>query len=235
MDRNEVVLITGTGRGVGKYLAQHYSKNGLRVLGCSRGPVTWELKNYRHFCVDVSDEVAVLEMFSEIRRTYKRLDVLINNAGIMSRDYALMTNRKIVDNVFNTNFTGTFLFCREATKLMVKKKYGRIVNISSIHVALGSVGTSIYGSSKAALEQFSRVLAREVASYGITVNILGLGFVNDTGMVEGLSENAVSEALGRTMLKSRQELEDVAHSMDFLVSEKSGTITGQTLYLGGVP
>jgi 3-oxoacyl-[acyl-carrier protein] reductase len=235
MDRNEVVLITGTGRGVGKYLAQHYSDNGFRVLGCSRGPVTWELKNYRHFYVDVSDEAAVLEMFTEIRRTYKHLDVLINNAGIMSKDYALMTNRKIVDDVFNINFTGTFLFCREASKLMMKKKYGRIVNISSIHVALSSVGTSIYGSSKAAVEQFSRVLAREVAPYGITVNNLGLGFVNNTGMVESLSENAVSEVLDRTMLKSRQELQDVAHSTDFLISEKSGAITGQTVYLGGVP
>ena len=110
-------------------------------------------------------------MFAEIRKKYGRLDVIINNAGIASYTHALLTSLKELQNVLDTNFVGTFLCCREAVKLMKRNKYGRVINISSIHVPLATIGTSIYGATKASIEQFSRVLAQEVFQFGITINL----------------------------------------------------------------
>ena len=233
MSENRVMLITGTSRGIGRYLAEYYVKKRVQVIGCSRRPVANELKNYQHFCLDVSDEPKVKQMFSEIRKTHNRLDVLINNAGAHAVNHSLLTPLKTVQDVFNTNMIATFLFCREASKLMRKNSYGRIVNISTIAVPLCSVGTSIYSASKAAMEQFSKVLAREVGSDGITVNTLGLSIVDHSGMVENLSEEAISEALGHTVFKLRLGFGDITHAIDFLISEKSKAVTKQTLYLGG--
>lgn len=230
----QVFLITGTRNGIGRYLAHYYVEKGFQVVGCSRRSVDFELRNYRHFCLDVSDEIKVKQMFSQVRKTYNRLDVLINNAGVASMSYVLLTPIKTVQEVMNTNVIGTFLFCREAGKLMKRNRYGRIVNISSIHVPLSTVGSSIYSASKAAIEQFSRVLAKEIASDGVTVNTLGLSIVTDTGMAENLGEDAVSKALQHTVLKSALNFKDVSHAMDFLISERSKTLTSQTLYLGGI-
>jgi len=234
MGKNQIILITGTTKGIGKYLVEYYVEKGFQVVGCSRGPVDPKFKNYQHFCLDVCDETKVKQMFGEIQKTYNRLDVLINNAGIASVNHVLLTPLKTVQNILNTNIIGTFLFCREASKLMRKNSYGRIVNISTIAVPLCTVGTSIYSASKSAIEQFSRVLAKEVSSFGITVNTLGLSIVSRTGMVENLSEDAISEVLEQTILKSWLNFEDVAYAMDFLISEKSKMVTGQTFYIGGV-
>ncbi len=234
MTDDRVVLITGTRKGIGKYLAQYYVAAGYQVIGCSRGPADYQLENYRHFCLDVADETEATRMFSKIRRIYNRLDVLINNAGIESHNPALLTSSGAVQDILSTNVVGTFLFCREACKLMKKNSHGRIVNLSTVHVRLGTVGTSIYGASKAAVEQFTAVLAKEVAPFGITVNTLGLSLVDKTGMSERLTKKAASDLLERTTLKRQLSLLDVAHAMDFLISNNSHMITNQLLYLGGV-
>ncbi|MCI0470021.1 MAG: SDR family oxidoreductase [Candidatus Aminicenantes bacterium] len=232
MDKKQIMIVTGTRKGLGRFLAHYYAEKKFMVVGCSREPVDFQMGNYRHFCLDVAAEPEVKKMFSEIRQSYDRLDVLINNAGIAAMNYALLTPLKTVQDVFNTNFIGAFLFCREALKLMKKKSFGRIINISSIHVPQGTAGSSIYSASKAALEQFSKVLAREAAPSGVTVNTLGLSFVNDTGMVENLGEEAVSEILQHTILKERLDFEDVGNAVDFFISPKSKRVTAQTLYLG---
>ena len=129
-----VMIITGTRKSIGKYLAEYYANKEFQVVGCSRGDIDFELDNYQHYCLDVSDESSVKKMFTEIRKNYGRLDVLINNAGIASMNHVLLTPLKEVHDILNTNFVGTFLCCREAVKLMKRNKSGRIVNISSIHV-----------------------------------------------------------------------------------------------------
>ena len=145
------MLITGTSRGIGKHLVHHYSQAGYQVFGCSRTPIDYELPNYQHHCVDVSDEVGAKQLFREINAQYGRLDILINNAAVMSQGLSIATNSETVIDVFNSNFLGTFIFSREASKLMKKGSFGRIVNMSSIHVPMGTIGTSIYGASKAAI------------------------------------------------------------------------------------
>ena len=113
--------------------------------------------------LDVTDEAAVKEMFDLLRREHGRLDALINNAGVASANHAVMTPFDVARRVFDTSVLGTFLFCREAAKVMTRQRRGVIVNLSSVHVPLASVGTSIYGAAKAAVEQFTRVFAKEVA------------------------------------------------------------------------
>jgi len=211
-----------------------YVNKGVQVVGCSRGSVDYKFDNYRHFCLDVCDEVEVKRLLAEIRNTYNRLDVLINNAGVSAIGYALLTATSAARDMLNTNFVGTFIACRESIKVMQRNRYGRIVNISTIAVPLGTVGTSVYSASKAAIEQFTRVLAKEVVTYGITVNTLALSFTKDSGMVEKIGERAAKEALEQTILKSWIDPEDVVHAMDFFVSERSWAVTGQTLCLGGV-
>lgn len=234
MDKKEVILITGSSRSIGRYLVEYFAKKGFQVIGCSRSPVDYEFENYKHFCLDVSDETKVKQMFSEVRKTYNRLDILINNAGIMSANYALLTPLQTVKNILDANFIGTFLFCREAVKLMQKNQYGRIINISSIAVQLVLAGSSIYSASKAAVEQFSKVLAKEVAPYNITVNILGLSLVGNSGMAKDMSERAIKQTLEHTASKSQLDFDDIIHAVDFFISPKSSTVTGQILHLSGL-
>jgi 3-oxoacyl-[acyl-carrier protein] reductase len=229
-----VALITGTRNGIGKYLAEYYVKQGLHVVGCSRCAIDYEFDNYSHFQLDISNESSVKDMFSEIRKKYNRLDILINNAGIASHNYALLTSINEVKKIINTNFVGTFLCSREAVKLMKNNKYGRIVNISSVHVPFATPGTSMYGASKASIEQFSRVFAKEVYQFGITINLLSLSVVKNSGMAGNLSEDRTSELLNKTISKTQIEYENISHAIDFLVSEESKMITNQNLFLGGV-
>jgi len=231
---NKVMVITGSSKSIGKYLAQYYVEKGFKVVGCSRQPADYELENYQHFCLDVCDEVKVKQMFGDIQNRYGRLDVLINNAGLGIMNYALLTPLQTVRKTLDTNYIGSFLFCREAAKLMQTKRYGRIVNISSIAVALTQPGTSTYGASKAALEQFSKVLAKELIAYGITVNVLGLSFVKDSGMAEAIAEKSIQETLERTTSKSWLSFEDVAKGVDAFIFPENDKLTGQTIYLGGL-
>ena len=119
-----VMIITGTRKGIGKNLAEYYTQNGFIVIGCSRGNIDFELNNYQHYCLDVSDESLVKKMFKEIRKKCGRLDVLINNAGVASENHVLLTPLKEVHDSLNTNFIGTFIFCRESVKLMKMNQHG---------------------------------------------------------------------------------------------------------------
>ena len=234
MDNKPVMVITGTRTGIGKHLAEYYVQNGFQVIGCSRGNIDFELDNYKHYYLDISDESSIKKIFNKIRKKYCRLDVLINNAGIATKNYVLLTSLKEVNDSLNTNFIGTFMCCRESVKLMNINKYGRIINISSIHVPLATEGTSIYGASKAATEQFSKVLAKEVFQYGITVNTISLSVVKDTGMESSLTNQTKQNILDQTISKSILSISDVIYAMNFFISEKSTMVTNQILSIGGV-
>src|SRR5260370_18948436 len=128
MVETKVILISGTSKGIGRALVEHYAGKECQVIGCSRSPFEGELPNYRHYCLDVADESAVKDMFAQIRKSEGRLDVLINNAGVASMNHSLLTPIATVNKVIQTNFIGTFLFCREAAHPMHAHRYVRIVN-----------------------------------------------------------------------------------------------------------
>jgi 3-oxoacyl-[acyl-carrier protein] reductase len=233
MDNAQVLLITGTRKGIGKYLAEYYVSKGYKVVGCSRSNIDYELENYRHFCLDVADESKIKDMFKEIRKEYGRLDVLINNAGIASMNHILLTPLKTIQNILNTNVVGTFLFCREAAKLMQKKQYGRIVNFATVATPLKLEGEAIYASSKAAVVSLTEVLARELASINITVNAVGPTPIK-TDLIRSVPKNKMDALLNRQAVKRFGEFNDISNTIDFFIQPESDFITGQVIYLGGV-
>lgn len=240
-ENREVVLITGTRKGIGRYLAEHFLGKGAYVEGCSRtGPEeapasagVLEPERYTHHCLDVADESQVKAMLSSIQKRHGRLDILINNAGIASMNHILLTPAATVDKIMATNFRGTFLLCREAAKVMRRRRYGRIVNLSTVAVPLSLEGEAIYAASKSAVETFSRVLARELADFGITCNVVGPTPI-ETDLIRNVPKDKIDLIIGQLAIKRLGRFEDVAHVIDFFVKPESDYITGQVIYLGGV-
>ena len=161
-----VALVTGSRKGIGEYLARWFVERGYYALGCSRQVPEWTLEGYRHFQCDVTDEVAVKQMFSTISREIGRLDVAVNNAGVALMNHSLLTPVSAVDRVLAVNVRGTFLISREAAKVMQRRKFGRIVNIGSFGVPFRVEGEAVYVASKSAVVALSQVMARELADSG---------------------------------------------------------------------
>jgi 3-oxoacyl-[acyl-carrier protein] reductase len=228
-----VTLITGTRKGIGKFLAEQYVRCGHHVIGCSRSKIDWTLEGYQHYCTDVADEQAVKRLFADIRRTYGRLDHLINNAGIASMNHALLTPLSTVHHILNTNVVGTFLFCREAAKLMQNHGYGRIVNVTTVAIPLKLAGEAIYVASKAAVLSLTEVLARELAPFGITINAVGPVPI-ETDLIRAIPKEKIEQLLSRQAIPRFGTFEDVANVVDFYLKKESGFITGQNLFLGGL-
>ena len=230
---SRVILITGTSRGIGRGLAEHYLKNGDTVCGCSRGPATFRHRRYEHWELEVSDEASVVAMVREVVRRHGRIDALVNNAGIAAMNHALLTPAATAQRILATNFQGTFLFCREAGKAMVRRKVGRIVNFTTVATPLRLEGEALYAASKAAVESFTQVLARELGGTGVTVNAVGPTPV-PTDLIRNVPETKLKALLARQAIRRLGEVADVANVVDFFLSPRSGFVTGQVLYLGGV-
>ena len=228
-----VTLITGTRKGIGKFLAEHYVRLGHRVVGCSRGEIDWTLDGYTHYVADVADEKAVKQLFADLRRKYDRLDHLINNAGVASMNHSLLTPLSSVHRVLNTNVVGTFLFSRESAKLMQNHRYGRIVNFTTMAVPLKLEGEAMYVASKAAVLSLTHVLARELVELGITVNAVGPGPV-DTDLIRGVPKEKIDHLVSRQAIRRIGTFEDIANVVDFFLRPESNFVTGQCLFLGGV-
>jgi 3-oxoacyl-[acyl-carrier protein] reductase len=233
MSEKDVVLITGTRKGVGRFLAEHFVRRGAFVVGCSRKPADWQLENYEHHIADVADESQVKAMMSAIRNEYGRLDVVINNAGVAAMNLALLTPIATVERVMRTNFYGTFLVCRESAKLMMKGRAGRIVNISTVAVPLQLEGESVYAASKNAIVSFTQILARELAEFGITCNVVALPPI-ETDLIRSVPRDKIDSVINSLAIKRMGRFEDVANVIDFFVKPESDYVTGQTIYLGGV-
>ncbi len=233
MPENKIMLITGTSKGIGRYLVEYYAGLGLQIIGCSRSQADYSLDNYKHYCLDVDDEPKVKQMFSEIREKHGRLDVLINNAGIASMNHILLTPIKTVKRILSTNVTGAFLFCREATKLMQKNKFGRIVNFATVATTLKLEGEAVYAASKAAVESLTQVLARELAEMGITVNAVGPTPIM-TDLIKSVPKEKMEALIARQAIVRYGEFADVSNVIDFFIRPESDFITGQVIFLGGV-
>ena len=227
------LLITGTSKGIGLHLAQHYLAAGWRVAGCSRGSSAVEHPDYTHHQLDVSVEVAVVRMVREVSRAAGGIDALINNAGIAAMNHLLTTPGATAGRIMGTNFTGSFLFLREAAKVMMRKKTGRIINFTTVAVPLQLEGEAVYAASKAAIETLTRIGARELGTSNITVNAIGPSPIL-TDLIKAVPESKIKALLGRQALPRLGTFDDVTNVTDFLLAERSAGITGQVIYLGGV-
>lgn len=227
---SRTMLITGTRKGVGRALAEHYLQHGWTVVGCSRQPTDLHHHRYVHHIVDIANEADVGRMFTGV----KCLDVLINNAGIASMNHMLLTPAFKVKDILDVNVTGTFLACRKAARVMINAKSGgRIINFSTIAVPWRLAGESAYVASKAAVEALTRVMVRELIPYHITINAVGLTLF-DSDLIKHVLREKIDKMLQRLPVKRMCTVEDVVNVIDFYVQPASNIITGQVIYLGGV-
>jgi 3-oxoacyl-[acyl-carrier protein] reductase len=231
-DRKPITLITGTSRGIGAHLAEHYLKLGHTVLGLSRTEPEYKHPDYFHFAINISDDNAVRETFDQIGKQFGSLTNLINNAGISALNHSMLTSMDSVRKIFEVNYMAAFLISQESVRLMRKQKFGRIINFSTISVPLHSEGVAAYASSKSAIEELTRILAKELGEIGITVNCIGPSTI-DTKLARGIPRHRVEELVKQQAVKREAEMDDVANLTDFFFSERSSLVTGQVIYLGG--
>ena len=203
------------------------------VIGCSRNEPEFSFDNYEHFCLDICDEKNVKKMFSQIRKSYGRLDILINNAGVASMNHALLTTMETVYKIYGTNVFGTFLFCRESAKLMQRNKFGRIINFSTVAVPMKLEGEAIYASSKASIISLTQILAKELSNIGITVNAIGPTPVK-TDLIASVPIEKIKNLIEKQAINRYGEYDDITNVIDFFIKPESDFISGQIINLGGV-
>ncbi len=225
-------IVTGTRKGIGKAIAEHLLSQGWSVAGCSRKPAEIKHPAYKHYELDVADEEKVVAMVREVGRE-RGLDALINNAGIASMNHVLLSTSRTARQVFDTNFLGTFLFLREAAKIMGRAKRGRIVNFSTVAVPLTLEGEALYAASKSAVETLTRVASAELGALGVTVNAVGPTPV-ETDLIALVPPEKIQALLQRQAIKRFGRMEDVLNVIDFFLRDESEFVTGQCIYLGGI-
>lgn len=229
----KVMVITGTRKGIGKQLAEYYLKNGYCVVGCSRGNSNIDRPNYQHYQLDIADERSVVRMIRDIYKKHHKIDILLNNAGIASMNSLVLTPLDKAHRVFDTNFFGSFIFLREVAKIMLKQKSGRIINFSTVAVPLKLEGEAIYSASKSAVETLTKIAAKELGVFGITINAVGPTPVQ-TDLIKAVPKEKIDNLLNRQAIRRFAEFSDIINVIDFFINEKSSFITGQIIFLGGV-
>jgi len=229
-----VIIITGTRKGIGKELAEYFIADGHQVIGCSRGEASIESPNYEHHSLDITNEIAIKTFFSQIRRKYGRLDVLINNAAVNNALAPIaLVSYNAAASTMNTNFMGSFLMSREAIKLMMKNSFGRIVNMGSMAVKYEEKGEAIYTASKAALLAMTKIMAKEVFQYGITCNAVSPSAIK-TDLLHNIDPDALKVVLKRNAIPEMGTTKELVDTIKWLISPQSDKITAQNIYLGGV-
>lgn len=227
-----VALVTGASRGIGRGLAAFFIARGYTVVGCSRTESASIGAGYTHRTVDVTDDHSVRELIGWIGTAFGRLDVVINNAGVGMAALEVGANASDVERVIRTNLLGAMSVCRESARLMTRLGAGgRIVNLASVAVPLQMQGSAAYSASKAGLIQYTKVLARELATFNVTCNVVAPSLI-DTEMMGSLKPKIVDRYLAALTIKRPAKLDDVTNAIWFFASPESSYITGQVLYLG---
>ena len=232
MDKRNI-MITGASRGIGKTLAEHFLALGDTVIGVSRSESDIKSDNYHHYLADVAEETDAKRVFASAKKELGTLDVLINNAGIARMNAFALTPIDNVQEIMNTNFMGTFIFCQKAINLLRKSPHARIINLSTVAVPLNLAGEAAYAASKSAVETLTRIMAKEIGSFGITCNAIGPSPIA-TQLISGVGEEKINKLIQQQAIKKMAKVEDVTNIVDFYLNPNSHMITGQIIYLGGI-
>jgi len=241
MSERRVALVTGASRGIGLAIAERLALKGYNLAICATrqetvARVSEHLGQYGGEvlanAVDVSDSASVKEWIQQSAKTLGRLDVLINNAGVARDNLAMRMKDEEWKQVIDTNLGSVFFCSRAALRFMMRARFGRIINISSVVASMGNPGQANYCASKGAVDAMTRSLAREVGSRGITVNAVAPGFIT-TDMTAALGDDATRHLTGQIPLGRLGSPEDVAAAVSFLASDEAGYITGQVLHVNG--
>ncbi|NOX90129.1 MAG: 3-oxoacyl-[acyl-carrier-protein] reductase [Calditrichaeota bacterium] len=241
MSEEKVAIVTGSARGIGKAIALKLAKEGYHVvisdiLKETAEKTAKEIESLGSKSLPVVADVSKLEdaqrLIKETVDAFGKLDVLVNNAGITRDNLTIRMSEAEWDSVLNINLKGTFLCSQQAARVMMKKRYGRIVNIASVSGILGTAGQANYASSKAGVIALTKAFARELGARNITVNAVAPGFIL-TEMTEKLPDKVKEEYLSQIPLKRGGTPEDVANVVAFLVSDAAAYMTGTTLIVSG--
>jgi 3-oxoacyl-[acyl-carrier protein] reductase len=233
VNEKPVMLVTGSRKGIGRFLVEYYLEKGYLVEGCSRGEIDLTDANYVHHQVDVANEKAVRTMIAGITKRHGRIDVVLNNAAIASMNHILLTPAKSANRMLEVNVTGTMLVCRDAAKAMMRRRYGRIVNFTTIVAPIALAGEAMYAASKSAVVTLTRILAFELGQWGITCNSFGATPIM-TDMIRGVPQEKIDAVVNGLAIKRLGSPQDCANVCDFFISPASDNITGQVIYLGGI-
>jgi 3-oxoacyl-[acyl-carrier protein] reductase len=237
----QVALVTGASRGIGKAIAANLAQQGFRVIGTATTPagavaIGEALGSAptpgEGLCLDVTDGVAVDAAVERIVKAHGALHVLVNNAGITRDTLSMRMRDEDWDAVLDTNLKAVFRACRSAVRPMMKQRYGRIVNITSVVGASGNAGQANYAAAKAGVAGLTRSLARELGSRNVTVNCVAPGFIA-TDMTDKLTDVQKSALLQQIPLGRLGSADEVAHAVAFLASTQAGYITGTELHVNG--
>jgi len=181
----------------------------------------------------VADERQVKQMVTSVAKRHGRIDVVLNNAAVASMNHVLLTPAKASNRMLEVNVTGTIMVCRDAAKVMMRRRYGRIVNFTTIVAPIALAGEAVYAASKSAVVTFTRILAFELGQWGITCNSFGATPIM-TDMIKGVPKDKVDAVVNNLAIKRLGTYEDCSNVCDFFINPSSDNITGQVIYLGGV-
>lgn len=238
---NKVALVTGATRGIGKAIAETLLKAGVVVAGtATTDEGAQKITAYieaaggkgRGFCLNVTDPQSIEQVLGQIQETWGAPLILVNNAGITRDNLMLRMKDEEWDQVLDTNLTSVYRLSKAVLRGMTKARWGRIINISSVVGAMGNAGQANYSAAKAGMEGFSRSLAREIGSRGITVNSVAPGFI-DTDMTKDLPEAHKQAMLAQIPAGRLGQPQEIAEAVHFLAREESGYITGATIPVNG--
>ena len=234
----KVVLVTGASRGIGRAIAETFVARGAKVIGTATSESGAEAissylgANGKGFALNVVDAQSIDSVLASIRAEFGEIDILVNNAGI-TRDNLLMRMKDDEwQDILNTNLTSVFRLSKAVMRAMMKKRFGRIITIGSVVGTMGNAGQANYAAAKAGLIGFSKSLAREVASRGITVNVVAPGFI-ETDMTRALTDDQRAGILSSVPANRLGDAKEIASAVAFLASDEAGYFTGETFHVNG--
>ncbi|MCP1065852.1 3-oxoacyl-ACP reductase FabG [Serratia symbiotica] len=234
----KVVLVTGASRGIGRAIAKAFVVRGAKVIGTATSESGAEAissylgENGKGLMLNVVDTQSIDSVLATIYAKFGEIDILVNNAGI-TRDSLLMRMKDDEwQDIINTNLTSVFRLSKAVMRAMMKKRFGRVITIGSVVGSMGNAGQANYAAAKAGLIGFSKSLAREVASRGITVNVVAPGFI-ETDMTRALTDDQQAGILSSVPANRLGDAQEIASAVVFLASDEAGYITGETLHVNG--
>ncbi len=238
---NKIALVTGASRGIGQAIAQKLGEHGAIVVGTATTQHGAEAIDQHlskaniqgmGIVLNVNDVDQINNVIASIREKYGEIEILVNNAGITRDNLLVRMKDEEWDDILETNLKSAFRLSRAVLRAMMKARYGRIINISSVVGVIGNIGQANYAAAKAGIFGFSKSLAREVGSRNITVNCIAPGFI-DTDMTRALSDDQQQSLIQHVPLGRLGRSEEVASAVAFLASSAAGYITGSTLHVNG--
>ena len=224
-----MIIVTGASRGIGLEISRRLKESGHEILGIARSDNKTGIKTMK---ADVSEFSELKAIARELKSRNTEVTGLVNAAGVASLNLALLTPPEKVESIIKVNLIGTIYACQAFSPLMIRAKQGSIINFSSIAVPLALSGEAVYAASKAGVENFSRTFARELSGHGVRVNCISPGPI-DTELLKGVSDIQIAEIIKRQVIQRQFLPSDICDLTEFLLGEKSSSLSGEILHVGG--